>query len=77
MSKLLKFIDIVKEAATDQEVSSEKVTPEARYVDLGLDSMSTFTVVSETEDQLGVKLDWKDFNSGKTIEEIWSASAQK
>ncbi len=53
------------------EYTEEEVTPDSRLKnDLGLDSISLFTLISEFEDRFGLEISDEDLNKIYTVKDV-------
>lgn len=65
-------LDKIKEIVAEQlDVSAEKVTPEASFVDdLGADSLDLTELIMAMEDEFGMEIDDEEAQKLRTVQEV-------
>lgn len=70
------FLKMVNEALKEQGDATGTATADTKYKDVGMDSLTTLTLMSDADEKLGIRIDPKGFSDNKTFGEIYE-SAQR
>ena len=61
------FTKVAELIATTAEISLEKITPESRFQDLGMDSLDALALISDLEKEYNIKIPNQEILKIKTV----------